>query len=84
MREINGTITNTMALQSSPNKRSKEVYGSSSKVRLLRAPIAGRHKNIPPRQIRFDCLPLIVTQFRIARGLKSIFYRFRNRPHVGI
>ena len=40
-----------------------------------------RHKNILPRQICFDCFLLIVTQFRIASGLKSIFH---NRPHVGI
>ena len=38
----------------------------------------------PSRQIYFNFFPLIVTQFRIARGLKSIFHRFRNRPHVGI
>ena len=27
---------------------------------------------------------LFVAQFRIARDLKSIFHRFRDRPHVGI
>ena len=59
MREINGTITNTMTLHSSPNKRSK-VYAASWKVRLFPAPD------------------------RIVCGLKSIFHRFRNRPHVGI
>ena len=34
--EISGTITNTIALQSSPSKRPK-VYGTNSKVRLFPA-----------------------------------------------
>ena len=52
-------------------------------VRLLPA-MVGADKNIPPRQICFNCFSLIVTQFRIACGLKSIFHRFCIRPHVGI
>ena len=55
-----------MALQSSPNIKRSKVYGASSAW--------SRHKNIPPRQTCFDCFPLIVTQFRIANGLKSIFH----------
>ena len=47
MREINGTITNTMALQASPNKWSK-VYGASSKVRLLPAPVGADTKTSFP------------------------------------
>ena len=47
MREISGTITNRMALQSSPNKRSK-VYGASSKVRLLPASVGADTKSPSP------------------------------------
>ena len=47
MREINRTITNTMASQFSPNKRSK-VYGASSKVRLLPAPVGAYTKTSLP------------------------------------
>ena len=43
-----------------------------------------RHKNILPRQICFDCFSLVVTQFIVARGLKSIFHRFRNPSRVEI
>ena len=53
-------------------------------LKTLASSSLNRHKNISPRQICFDCFPLIVTQFRIARGLESILYHFRNRPHVGI
>ena len=42
--EISGTITNTIALQPSPSKRPK-AYGTSSKVRLLPAPV-GADTNI--------------------------------------
>ena len=48
IREINGTITNTMVLQASPNKWSK-VYGASSKVRLLPAPVQQTQKNPSPK-----------------------------------
>ena len=37
MSEISGTITKTIALQSSPSKRSK-AYGASLKVRFFRTP----------------------------------------------
>ena len=47
IREINGTITNTMVVQASPNKWSK-VYGASSKVRLLPAPVGADTKNSFP------------------------------------
>ena len=43
-----------------------------------------RHKNILHQHICFHCFLLIVMQFRTTCGLKSIFHRFRNRPHVGI
>ena len=32
----------------------------------------------------FDYFSQIVTEFRISHGLKSIFYHFCSRPHVGI
>ena len=46
MGEISGTIMKTIALQSSPSKRSK-AYGASSKVRLFPAQVGADRNTCP-------------------------------------
>ena len=61
-----------------------DLLASRASLLWLQSGSWSRHKNIPPRHICFDCFPLIFMQFRIARGLKSIFHRFCSWPQVGI
>ena len=70
---IDSTLTKRMsnACKFLSHQKSKFVYFM---LKLSQTKISGA----------FDCFPQIVTQFRISHGLKSIFYRFCNRPHVGI